>query len=217
MVMSNTLISKQLKLYFIMGSVNTNDADPLQVLEEALRGGVTLFQLREKGPESLTGEKKRAFAVACQTLCREYGVPFIVNDDVELALDIDADGVHIGQDDGNALAVRAQLGPDKTLGISAHNEEEVQAAVQAGADYIGMGPVYATTTKKDAQAVAGTKIIVEARNLYPDLPIVGIGGIKLINAKPVLEAGADGVAVISAIAAASNPFQATQDFLNKLS
>ena len=87
-------------LYFIMGTVNLAGRDPLHVLEEALKGGVTSFQFREKGPGALTGEELKAFALACKQLCEQYSVPFIVNDDVDLAIEVGADGIHIGQEDG---------------------------------------------------------------------------------------------------------------------
>ncbi|WP_192597170.1 thiamine phosphate synthase [Sporosarcina limicola] len=201
-----------LRLYFIMGSTNTGTADPLDVLEAALRGGVTCFQLREKGPGALSGNEKQKFAEACKKLCGLYNVPFIVNDDVDLAIAVDADGVHIGQDDEHAKVVREQIGTHKILGVSTHTENEVKEALVVSADYIGMGPVYATSSKADAKPVAGTDMIRTIANAYPDLPIVGIGGITSTNFTPVIEAGAAGVSVISAIAAAGNPFVAACDF-----
>lgn len=206
------MIEQQLQLYFIMGSVNTKEADPLEVLEAALRGGVTCFQLREKGPGALVGSEKRAFAEACQTLCRHYNVPFIVNDDVELAIAINANGVHVGQDDETAETVRERIGKDKVLGVSVHNESEMLAAIEVGADYVGMGPVYATSSKADAKPVSGTAFIQEMSGLYPAMPIVGIGGITAANCEPVLKAGASGVSIISAIATANDPYIAVRRF-----
>lgn len=206
------MIEQQLQLYFIMGSINTGTSDPLDVLEAALLGGVTCFQLREKGPGALVGDEKRAFAEACQTLCRHHNVPFIVNDDIELAIEIDADGVHVGQDDETAAIVRERIGKDKVLGVSVHNESEMLAAIEVGADYVGMGPVYATSSKADAKPVSGTAFIQEMSDLYPTMPIVGIGGITATNCEPVLKAGASGVSIISAIAAANDPYIAACDF-----
>lgn len=206
------MINEKLALYFIMGSTNTGKAHPLEVLESALRGGITCFQLREKGTHSLSGKQLHEFAQQCQKLCREYGVPFIVNDDVELAIHLDADGVHVGQDDDNAALVRGRLGSNKILGVSAHTEDEVLAAILAGADYIGMGPVYATSTKLDAKPVGGTGFIQSSRSAYPELPIIGIGGITPANFKPVIQAGADGVSVISSIAGASDVYNTTKNF-----
>lgn len=191
-----------------MGS--TNAEKPLSVLEAALQGGITCFQLREKGTEALVGNEKKVFAQSCQRLCALYGVPFIVNDDVDLAIEIDADGIHIGQDDAEARFVRERIGPGKVLGVSVHTIEETEAAISAGADYVGMGPVYPTISKADAKPVAGTAMIEEVTKLYPDLPIVGIGGITALNAEPVFQAGASGISVISAIASSIHPAMAAR-------
>jgi thiamine-phosphate pyrophosphorylase len=206
------LIDHKLQLYFIMGSVNTGTSDPLAVLEAALRGGVTCFQLREKGHGALVGDEKRVFAEACQALCRQYNVPFIVNDDVDLAIAIDADGVHVGQEDETAAVVRKRIGKEMILGVSVHNKKEMLAAIEVGVDYVGIGPIYATTSKADAKPVAGTVLIQEMARLYPHLPIVGIGGITVSNFEPVLEAGAAGVSIISAIASAFDPYTAARSF-----
>lgn len=191
-------------VYFIMGTDNARERQPLEVLKEALRGGIDYFQLREKGPTALTGSALIEFAVACQQLCREYGVPFIVNDDVELAWEISADGVHVGQEDQSALHVRRIIGPDKILGVSVHSLEEAAIAVENGADYVGMGPVFGTLTKPDAKKPAGVAGIELVKSKFPELPVVGIGGITPLNAELVWSAGADGIAVISAIAHAEN-------------
>ncbi|MBB4823358.1 thiamine-phosphate pyrophosphorylase [Sporosarcina luteola] len=194
-------------LYFIMGSINAEQ--PLDVLEKALKGGITCFQLREKGPGALRGAEKMEFALRCQRLCKQYDVPFFVNDDVELAMAIKADGVHVGQEDEEAGSVREKIGSHMKLGVSVHTVEEALAAQAAGATYVGMGPVYPTHTKLDAKPVAGTNMIGEVARLIPELPIVGIGGICAMNAAPVILAGASGISVISAIAAAEEPTQAT--------
>lgn len=200
------MIKECLRLYFIMGSMNTYPADPLDVLEQALQGGITCFQLREKGTKALQGKEKYTFAEKCKGLCQRYDVPFIVNDDVQLAIDIDADGVHIGQDDEQAVLVRQKLGSKKILGISVHNLQEAFYAQEAGADYIGMGPVYGTLSKEDAKAPAGTPMIAQVVRQYPNLPIVGIGGLTADNFPPVLKAGAAGISLISAIASANDPY-----------
>ncbi|WP_252505129.1 thiamine phosphate synthase [Sporosarcina sp. Marseille-Q4943] len=191
-----------------MGS--TNAEKPLAVLEEALKGGITCFQLREKGARALVGREKKVFAESCQRLCAQYGVPFIVNDDVDLAVEIDADGVHVGQDDAEARFVRKRIGAEKILGVSVHSIEETETALATGADYVGMGPVYPTISKDDAKPVAGTAMIEKVAKLYPNLPIVGIGGITAMNAEPVIRAGASGISVISAIASSTNPEMAAR-------
>lgn len=202
------------RVYFIMGSFNAAYEEPLEVLEQALRGGITCFQLREKGPNALQGDEKLAFAKSCQQLCRVFGVPFIVNDDIELARRIGADGVHVGQDDLSAAEVRKQIGEDTLLGVSVHSIEEATAALAAGADYIGMGPVYQTGSKPDAKPVAGTSRISEVAALFPELPIVGIGGITSANLDSVIKSGADGVSIISAIAGAGNPEMAARSIVD---
>ena len=138
------------------------------------------------------------FARDCLALCRQYSVPFLVNDDIVLALKLDAEGVHIGQDDGDVAATRARIG-HKILGVSAHSVEKVHSAAAAGADYVGLGPIYATVSKADANTPTGLVWLEEARAAFPSLPIVAIGGINLERAPAVFAAGADGIAVISAI------------------
>ncbi|MFJ7665629.1 thiamine phosphate synthase [Lysinibacillus sp. NPDC097195] len=189
---------RDLQLYFIMGTTNVKNGQPLAVLEAALQAGITMFQFREKGLGALTDEHYENFARQCQSLCKQYAVPFIVNDDIELALKLDADGIHIGQEDLPVSLVRQKIG-QKILGVSVHCADELQVALQYGADYVGIGPIYATTSKNDAQPPSGTEFLSYARKLSPQLPIVAIGGIDLHNAYAVLQAGADGVAVISAI------------------
>ncbi|EGQ24738.1 thiamine-phosphate diphosphorylase [Sporosarcina newyorkensis 2681] len=213
--MRNAEVRKALGLYFVMGTPNTasnGEQETLDILEAALRGGITCFQLREKGENALQGEALVSFAKKCQSLCRQFHIPFIINDDVDLALAINADGVHVGQDDEQAGIVRTRIGPSKWLGVSTHNAEEVQLAQAIGADYVGIGPIYPTTTKLDASAVVGSALIKEIHTAFPDMPIVGIGGISLENFGPALHAGADGIAVISSIASAEDPLAATQTF-----
>jgi len=203
-----------LKVYFIMGSPNCTK-DPASVLEEAIKGGITLFQFREKGEGELIGKEKYELAVRLQSICQEYHIPFIVNDDIELALAIDADGVHIGQEDEPADVVRERIG-DKILGVSVHSLEEAEAAIIAGADYFGIGPVFPTKTKADAKPSKGTTLIEQVRQAGIEIPIVGIGGITADNATSVIEAGADGVSVITAISQAPSPLEAAKALKNNV-
>lgn len=181
-----------------MGSQNAKHREPLVILKEALQAGITMFQFREKGPNALTGHAYEKFARDCQKLCEKYQVPFIVNDDVELAIKLEADGIHIGQDDLHISIVREKIG-DMLLGISVHSAAELQVALQYKADYVGIGPIFATRSKHDAKAPSGTNFLQQVRLQHPSLPIVAIGGIETSNAQTVFEAGSDGVAVISAI------------------
>jgi thiamine-phosphate pyrophosphorylase len=202
-------------LYFVMGSQNC-ERSPARVLEEALSGGVTMFQFREKGIHCLKGQHMMELALELQYVCQKYSVPFIINDDVDLALSLGADGVHIGQEDESVGMVREKLG-DKILGVSAHNVREAQLALESGADYLGVGPMFQTTTKNDCRPVQGPRLIESIRKTGIRLPMVGIGGIHPGNVHKVIEAGSDGVAVISAIS--KHPerthalFQGVQDSL----
>ncbi|MFD1886746.1 thiamine phosphate synthase [Paenibacillus wenxiniae] len=200
-------IRARLSLYLVMGSVNCHQS-PEQVLKQAIAGGITMFQYREKGKQALRGQQYVELARRLQDICRTHHVPFIVNDDLELALTLDADGVHVGQDDAPAEWIRQRLGPNKIVGVSAHSLVEASRAIAAGADYLGVGPVYPTVSKEDAQPVRGTEVIQQLRRSGLTIPVVGIGGINEHNAAPVIRAGADGVAVISAIAAADAPAEA---------
>lgn len=199
-----------------MGSSNAPNKNPLHVLEQALQGGITCFQLREKGANALQGDEKLAFARSCQQLCLAFDVPFIVNDDVELAIQVGASGVHVGQDDLSASKVRNLIGDEMILGVSVHSVEEAAVALAARADYVGMGPVYHTTSKSDAKAVAGTKGIATVKSHFPNLPIVGIGGISVHNLETVLKRGASGVSFISAITEAENPESASYSIVEAI-
>ncbi|MFC3750719.1 thiamine phosphate synthase [Paenibacillus sp. GCM10012306] len=208
-------LQEQLSLYFIMGTANCHKT-PNDTLKEAIKGGVTMFQFREKGPGALHGQALLELAMSLQTLCRAEGIPFIVNDDIELAIQLDADGVHIGQEDEPAASIRRRLGSGKIIGVSAHNMVEVQQAISDGADYLGIGPVYPTSSKDDARAVQGTRLIMEIREAGIDIPLVGIGGITAANAAPVIAAGADGISVISAIAGAPDVTAAARAFVQAM-
>ncbi|PQD96694.1 thiamine phosphate synthase [Pradoshia eiseniae] len=194
---------EQLQIYFVMGSVNVKESNLLNVLEDALKGGITMFQFREKGRGAKKGAEYESLARECQRLCQRYGVPFIVNDDVELALKLDTDGLHIGQEDGRVEKIRERIG-SRWLGVSVHSRDEAEIAYHAKADYVGIGPVFGTQSKENAPPPAGTALIAETKVLFPDLPIVAIGGITASNAYIPLKAGADGVAVISALCESDN-------------
>lgn len=203
-----------LRMYLVMGSVNCR-IDPERVLTEALAGGITMLQFREKGPGALCGEPMIHLARRLQDLCRGAGVPFIVNDDVELALELGADGVHIGQDDESAEYVRGRIG-DRILGVSAHTVEEARRAIVHGADYLGIGPIYPTTSKDDAKEAQGPGKLREMRAAGIKLPMVGIGGITVERVEEVICAGADGVAVISAVTHAEQVRCAVEGIRNRI-
>ena len=206
----------KLQLYFIMGTTNVGNKDPLKVVEDAVRGGITTLQLREKGEGALVGAELKAFANKCKALCKEQNVLFIINDDVDLALEIGADGVHIGQDDGVIADIRKKIGPNKVLGVSTNTINEALVASDAGADYLGVGPLFETTSKADADPIIGPDIIGEIVQQLPGLPIVGIGGISERKARKVIRAGASGIAVISAITGEDDTEEATRRIKGEL-
>ena len=179
-------------------------------VEEALKGGATFVQLREKELDDETFLKE-AFEI--KKLCRQYDVPFVINDNVDIAIEINADGVHIGQNDMDAGCVRSLIGKDKILGVSAQTVEQAILAEKMGADYLGVGAVFSTGSKADADDVSHEtlKAICDAVSI----PVVAIGGIKAQNVLELMGSGICGVAVISAIFAAENIQKATAE-LKKL-
>ena len=173
--------------------------DFLGCIENALQGGVTLVQLREK---NVDGGIFLQRAVAVKNLCDKYNVPLLINDRIDVALACKAAGVHLGQDDIPPSAARAILGPDAIIGVSAHSCEEAIAAEKDGADYLGVGAVFPTNSKDDASEV-GLNMLKEIRQISK-LPIVGIGGINAQNYTQVRAAGAQGAAIISGILGVNN-------------
>ena len=192
-----------LKLYFICGTTTCLGKDLYTVVEEALKGGITLFQFREKGKGALEGKEKLELAIKLQNLCKKYNVPFIVNDDIELALEIDADGVHVGQDDLGVDEIR-KLMPNKIIGLSIGNEEELKQSKVEYVDYVGVGPVYVTQSKDDAGGAIGYEGLELMRRLLPQMPLVAIGGIQTQHIKDVMKTNVDGVSIISAISYSDN-------------
>ena len=192
-----------LKLYFICGTTTCLGKDLYTVVEDALKGGITLFQFREKGEGALEGKDKVELAIQLQDLCKKYNVPFIVNDDIELALEIDADGVHVGQDDLGVDEIR-KLMPNKIIGLSIGNEEELKQSKVEYVDYVGVGPVYVTQSKDDAGGAIGYEGLELMRRFLPQMPLVAIGGIQTQHIKDVMKTNVDGVSIISAISYSDN-------------
>ena len=190
---------KDLLLYAVTDRHWLNGRELADVVKESLDGGVTMLQLREK---TLEEDKFLEEAKLLQTLCRERKIPFIINDNVDIAVAMDADGVHVGQSDMEALDVRAKVGPDKIVGVSAQTVEQALLAEKHGADYLGVGAVFPTGSKDDADDVSyeTLKAICKAVSI----PVVAIGGISQENVSRLAESGICGVAVISAIYAAKN-------------
>ncbi len=206
-------VRRYLSVYLVMDLSGHEGRPPLEIARAALDGGTKMIQLREKkAPLSRVIDEGRAL----RELCREYGVPFLVNDRVDVALALDADGVHVGQDDLPGSEARKLLGEHKIIGISAGTMAEAEWAVAQGADYLGVGAVYSTLTKGDAGAPIGTGLIAEIKQRWPRIAMVGIGGIDASNAEPVIQAGADGVAVVSAIVRQSDPSSAARQLKQKV-
>lgn len=205
--------SKQLSVYFICGTQDIPKNKSIeQVLKEALEAGITLYQFREKGPNALKGEKKKQLALKLKQLCHSYHVPMIVNDDVQLAQEINADGIHVGQDDMEIQQFASQF-KNKIIGLSVGNLKEYQQSDLSKVDYIGVGPMYTTSSKDDASKPVGPSMISQLRLYIHDFPIVTIGGINETNVQPIVDEGADGISVISAITRSTNIDKTVKYFL----
>lgn len=194
-------MSDFLHTYFIMGSQNCREK-PETVLEQAILGGITAFQFREKGEDARTGDEKVDLGHRLRRICRRHSIPFFVNDDTELVRVLDADGVHVGQDDRDISSVREDF-PDLLIGLSVSTEEELDNSRWELADYLGVGPVFRTSSKDDAKEVIGIEGLQAIQEKVP-LPVVAIGGINETNVQEVRQTVA-GASVISAVAGSDNP------------
>ena len=190
-----------------MADPEQTDRDFLAMVDESLSGGATALQLRAK---RMGGREMFELANAMRDRCAAAGVLFFVNDRVDVAVAADADGVHVGEHDLPLVETRRLIGAAMVLGCSPLDVDEAAAAKVLGADYVGLGPVFGTASKVDAQHALGLEALAEQIRAA-ELPSVGIGGIDAGNAASVIRAGADGVAVISAIQGAADPRKATQD------
>ncbi len=188
---------KAVRLYLVAGHQDTGGRSLVEVVRAAVRGGIGAFQLREK---NLEARELVALAAELREVTREAGVLFLVNDRADVAAAVDADGVHLGQDDLPVEAARRLLGPSKLIGVSTHSLAQAQEAWERGADYLGVGPVFPTTTKPEAEAM-GLSLVAQAAGGV-GVPFVAIGGINPSNIREVLRAGARRVAVVRAVASA---------------
>ena len=193
-------------LYLVTDRSLSKGRPTSEIVAGAVAGGVTCVQLREKQCRT------REFvdeALALKPLLKDCNIPLIINDRLDVALAVEADGVHLGQDDMPITMARAIAGSSLIIGISAESTEDALRAEQEGADYIGISPVFATPTKTDTGPPLGLDGVRKIRELV-DIPLVGIGGINELNAAEVIAAGADGIAVVSAIVSADDPAAATR-------
>ncbi len=200
-----------LLLYAVTDRTWTGRQSLYEQTEEAILGGVTLVQLREK---NLSDEEFLAEAVQIKELCHRYQIPLIINDNVDIALKIGADGVHVGIEDAPVEKIRQKAGEDFIIGATAKTVEQAKAAEKAGADYLGVGAVFPSPTKKNAIRITGEQL----KNICSSvtIPTVAIGGITYENVHEIKGGGMDGVAVVSAIFAAENIKETTQKLKEKV-
>lgn len=198
--------AEAMTLYAVTDSAWTGEKTLMEQVKDALDGGITFLQLREK---ELDHDAFLKEAKEMAELSRQYGVPFVINDEVEIALECGADGVHVGQEDMACQNARKLLGPDKIIGVSVHNVEEALKAQADGADYLGLGAVKATPTKTDAKVVEFGEIkrVCDAVSI----PVVAIGGIKKDNLMELQGSHVDGIAVVSAVFGAEDITQETKE------
>ena len=203
-------LKKDLLLYAVTDRSWLGEETLYEQVEKALKGGATFIQLREK---ELDEEHFLEEAIALKELCHKYHVPFVINDNVKIAKEMDADGVHVGQSDMEADDVRKILGEDKILGVSAQTVEQAVLAEKMGADYLGVGAVFSTSTKKDASAISKERVKAICEAVH--IPVIAIGGITADNILTLKGSGICGIAVVSAIFAAKDIEDATGVLLEK--
>jgi len=205
------MIDVDYSLMYVTDDSIRDDDTFLKILEASLRGSATIIQLREKEGDTLSFYQR---AVKCKTVCTKYKVPLLINDRLDIALAIDADGIHIGQKDLPYHVARKILGEDKIIGLSVSNNREAIDSEGLDANYIGISPVFGTRTKTtDLAAPLGIDGLKVIRQLYSN-PIVCIGGIDKSNTRILIQNGADGIAVISAISKAEQPEKITRELKN---
>ncbi|MBQ9041774.1 MAG: thiamine phosphate synthase [Eggerthellaceae bacterium] len=193
-------------LYAVTDRAWLNGRNLADCVRQAIEGGATFVQLREKDAPR---DEIVALGKELAAICKQAGVPFVIDDEVDIAIEVDADGVHVGQDDMACSQARAQLGPGKIVGVSAQTVEQALKAQADGADYLGVGALIPTATKPDAVDV--TREELRAICDAVDIPVVGIGGLNARTIPSIAGYGADGAAVVSAIFAADDCLQATRD------
>jgi len=198
-------------LYVILDVESSRGRSLFDLLHQAADGGARIFQYRNKTASMLEAYRE---ALLLRQAATDAGARFLVNDRCDLALAVEADGVHLGQQDLPIRMARAILGPDKWIGLSTHTDAQVTAATASGADYLGFGPIFAPGSKRDHDPVVGIEGLRRIRRLT-SLPVFAIGGIAHGHLHAIIEAGADGVAVISAIAQAPDVTAATRAFVSQ--
>ena len=201
-----------LSLYLVTDNSYLKGRALTDIVKEAIAGGVTMVQLREKEASSIEFYRK---ALAIKEITKAANIPLIINDRVDIALAVDADGLHIGQSDLPYAVVRKMLGYDKIIGLSVETIEQAKEANNLDVDYIGISPVFSTPSKTNTYASFGIEGIKEIAS-FTKHPTVAIGGINLSNAKEIMDAGANGIAVISAIIGDKKPKEASKLLMNQI-
>jgi thiamine-phosphate pyrophosphorylase len=200
---------KNLDLSLYLVTDKSDDVEKfLKTIEEAIKGGASVVQIREKTADTLDFYN---LALKVKEITTKYNVPLIINDRVDVALAIDADGVHVGQSDMPCDVTRRLIGEDKILGVSAATIDEAQKAQKDGADYIGTGAVFPTQTKDDAPKITKDDLKEIVKSI--DIPVVAIGGISLENAHELKDTGIAGLSVVSAIMSSDNPKKSSEELL----
>ena len=213
MAVSNATAMNDARLYGILDLGYVSEENAVPVAKTLLGGGAGVLQLRAKGHDL---ETNRRLAALLQPLCREAGVPFILNDYPELAAELGTDGVHIGQDDGSLAEARAIVGPGKIVGRSTHSLDQARAALAEGFDYIGFGPLFPTPTKLGRPGIGIADIATMEREVGSKIPAFCIGGIKRENLDEVLSAGARRVVIVSDLLTARDVEAATRDVVGRM-
>jgi thiamine-phosphate pyrophosphorylase len=199
-------------LYLVTDRDLSRGRTNFQIINSAIKGGVTTVQLREK---SATTRRFLKEALEIKEFCRDNNVTFIINDRIDIALAVDADGVHVGQDDMPIEYAHRILGYDKIIGVSAFDEKEAIEAEKAGADYIGVSPIFTTPTKPELDEGVGLDGLRRIRKAV-DISLIAIGGLGPSNAFDTIKAGADGIAVVSAIVSADDPEEAARAIMAEI-
>ena len=205
------ILKKDLKLYLVTDSEILKDRDFYKCIEDAIKSGVTMVQLREK---NANGKDFLEKAIKLRELTKKYNITFIINDRIDIAMLVDADGVHIGQSDIDAVSARKLLGDNKIIGVSARNTQEDKIAKENGADYLGIGAMFSTSTKKDAKAVSFNTL--ESIIKEVNLPFVLIGGITLDNVEMLKKFNPDGYALVSGILGADNISKRVKEWYERI-
>ncbi|MEK6656934.1 MAG: thiamine phosphate synthase, partial [Nitrospirota bacterium] len=198
-------------LYLITDQYIVKGLSHIQIAEKALLGGVKFIQYREK---QLSKRESYKIALQLKEITKKFDATLIINDDIDIAMAVDADGVHLGQEDFPVQIARKILGNDKIIGLSTHSFKDAEEAQGSGADYIAIGPIFRSTTK-DVREPLGADIIKEIRKISR-LPVIAIGGINENNIEDIMKTGADGTAVISAIIAKEDITGAVKEFIRRV-